>query len=255
MSTATIKQTNFAVRLFNQAQQYLEVSAQRDPSLAGVASEALTPHKDTLAAVLGGQEVDRRAISPAIDALLALNKRLASAAVPVEYPALGSCQRVIANKFRKDCWSCDESVDAGEGLAVLDDTGWTTWCKPCAKGEKVASTTEPAAPAEPSEPAYEPKRGDVHVVDGEFYRVSISQSSRRPYLTKWAGKGYVYAAGAIRTLNLSDDTLATAEQAAEFGKAYECCCFCARDLDTPESITVGYGPTCAAKRNLPWGVK
>jgi hypothetical protein len=33
------------------------------------------------------------------------------------------------------------------------------------------------------------------------------------------------------------------------------CCFCGRDLDTPESLTVGYGPTCADKHGLPWGAR
>jgi hypothetical protein len=33
------------------------------------------------------------------------------------------------------------------------------------------------------------------------------------------------------------------------------CCFCGRDLDTAESISVGYGPVCAAKYGLPWGEK
>jgi len=33
-------------------------------------------------------------------------------------------------------------------------------------------------------------------------------------------------------------------------------CFrCGRDLDTPESLLVGYGPTCADKLGLPWGAK
>jgi hypothetical protein len=31
------------------------------------------------------------------------------------------------------------------------------------------------------------------------------------------------------------------------------CCFCGRELTTPESQTVGYGPVCAADRGLPWG--
>lgn len=33
------------------------------------------------------------------------------------------------------------------------------------------------------------------------------------------------------------------------------CFFCGRDLDTPESLLVGYGPTCADKHGLPWGEK
>lgn len=33
------------------------------------------------------------------------------------------------------------------------------------------------------------------------------------------------------------------------------CFICGRDLDTPESLTAGYGPTCADKHGLPWGAK
>ena len=33
------------------------------------------------------------------------------------------------------------------------------------------------------------------------------------------------------------------------------CFYCGRDLDTPESLAVGYGPVCAAKLGLPWGAK
>jgi len=33
------------------------------------------------------------------------------------------------------------------------------------------------------------------------------------------------------------------------------CFVCGRDLDTPESLTAGYGPVCADKLGLPWGAK
>jgi len=33
------------------------------------------------------------------------------------------------------------------------------------------------------------------------------------------------------------------------------CFICGRDLDTRESLTAGYGPTCADKYGLPWGAK
>ena len=33
------------------------------------------------------------------------------------------------------------------------------------------------------------------------------------------------------------------------------CAFCGLELDTSESLSVGYGPTCAKKRGLPWGAK
>lgn len=40
---------------------------------------------------------------------------------------------------------------------------------------------------------------------------------------------------------------------AAIGKRFGHCCFCARKLDTTESLAVGYGPNCADKYNLPWG--
>jgi hypothetical protein len=37
------------------------------------------------------------------------------------------------------------------------------------------------------------------------------------------------------------------------GKKFGACCFCSRPLETTESVTAGYGPTCAENYNLPWG--
>lgn len=123
-----------------------------------------------------------------------------------------------------------------------------------------------AAPAPAAADGYEPEKGDVHVVDGEFYRVHKAQGSGRFYAVRWVpslenfsaqhgfsggGGDWEFARGAMRLL--SADTLATAEDAARFGELFHCCVFCTRPLDTPESTAVGYGPTCAAKRGLPWG--
>jgi hypothetical protein len=41
--------------------------------------------------------------------------------------------------------------------------------------------------------------------------------------------------------------------ARAYGKRTGNCCFCRRDLTTPESVTAGYGPTCADNFGLPWG--
>lgn len=111
------------------------------------------------------------------------------------------------------------------------------------------------------------KKGDVHVVDGEYLRVHIAQKSGHPYAVKaviveeaeWDGDTlvksgkvqWVYAPGVIKTL--SPSTFATAEEAAAFGKMVGRCCFCSTPIDTPESIAAGYGPVCAANRGLPWG--
>lgn len=40
---------------------------------------------------------------------------------------------------------------------------------------------------------------------------------------------------------------------AMIGKKFGHCCFCSRQLDTKESLAVGYGPVCADKYSLPWG--
>lgn len=37
------------------------------------------------------------------------------------------------------------------------------------------------------------------------------------------------------------------------GKAIGSCCFCSRQLETKESLAVGYGPVCAENYGLPWG--
>lgn len=42
--------------------------------------------------------------------------------------------------------------------------------------------------------------------------------------------------------------------AAAHGRQTGHCCFCARELTDKRSIEVGYGPICADKWSLPWGV-
>lgn len=118
--------------------------------------------------------------------------------------------------------------------------------------DALKATPRPARPA-PQAPTsgYEPARGDVHVVDGTYYRVHIAQQTRRPYACRWDGAGWTYDRGAMRLL--SETTRATAEQAAAFGHMTGGCVFCSRAIDTPESTAVGYGPVCAAKHGLPWG--
>jgi hypothetical protein len=38
-----------------------------------------------------------------------------------------------------------------------------------------------------------------------------------------------------------------------YGQETGSCCFCARELTDPRSVTVGYGPICADRFGLPWG--
>lgn len=41
--------------------------------------------------------------------------------------------------------------------------------------------------------------------------------------------------------------------AMTYGHMSSNCCFCAKQLDTKESVHAGYGPVCADKWGLPWG--
>jgi hypothetical protein len=40
---------------------------------------------------------------------------------------------------------------------------------------------------------------------------------------------------------------------AEIGRATGTCCYCARELTDPRSVSMGYGPICAGNYGLPWG--
>lgn len=118
-----------------------------------------------------------------------------------------------------------------------------------------------------SESAAELKKGEIHVVDGSYVRVHISQGSGMPYACVaeilreaiWAD-GKVVEPGEVEwtfvsglVTKLSTATRATAEQAKGFATLAGRCIFCSHAIDTPESTAVGYGPVCAAKNNLPWG--
>jgi hypothetical protein len=114
---------------------------------------------------------------------------------------------------------------------------------------------------------FELKKGDIHVVDGKFVRVHISQGTGNPYAVvanilreaTWSD-GKVVEPGEVEwdfvsglVTKLSEATRATAEQAKSFATLAGRCIFCSHAIDTPESTAVGYGPVCAAKNNLPWG--
>jgi hypothetical protein len=40
---------------------------------------------------------------------------------------------------------------------------------------------------------------------------------------------------------------------ADIGRATGACCYCARELTDPRSVSMGYGPICAGNYGLPWG--
>ena len=88
--------------------------------------------------------------------------------------------------------------------------------------------------------------------DGEhYYKVVFNQSQTNLYAKVWDAE-WVYAPGAIKRLDAR--MRVTAEQAARFGKLWGSCVFCTRMLTDERSIAVGYGPRCAEREGLPWGI-
>jgi len=87
---------------------------------------------------------------------------------------------------------------------------------------------------------------------------------------EWQFAGFIDPAGSVRligreqrmakSLTAALDVLTQSVRegrwlvhALAFSLEGSVCCFCGRELDTAESISVGYGPVCAAKYGLPWG--
>ena len=90
---------------------------------------------------------------------------------------------------------------------------------------------------------------------------------------EWTGQAHITSDGEFRQWRSSTGQLRTRVAAAvnvldqaksqdewlvaglAFAQEGSQCFICGRDLDTPESLTAGYGPVCADKHGLPWGAK
>lgn len=92
------------------------------------------------------------------------------------------------------------------------------------------------------------RAGKVNVTDGQGYGAGV-----------WFGA--IQPSGAFREGNDAEMALPVLKQleanpagvAAQHGVATGNCCFCAKELTTKESRSVGYGPVCAENHGLPWG--
>ena len=92
------------------------------------------------------------------------------------------------------------------------------------------------------------RAGKVNVTDGLPYGENVWFGAIQPTGLFHAGRE---ANGVLATLHaLEADPVAVATQ---HGVATGNCCFCARELTTRESRSVGYGPVCSEKFGLPWG--
>lgn len=89
----------------------------------------------------------------------------------------------------------------------------------------------------------------VYVMNGEFFK--IRQTKGTAYAVKFTSDGWVYSHRSVNVIRPAD--MASAEDAARFGKTHAHCVYCVRPLTDERSLLVGYGETCAATRGLPWG--
>lgn len=88
--------------------------------------------------------------------------------------------------------------------------------------------------------------GTINVTDGSAYPSNA-------FFGRIAGDAFTPApkcTGPVRAL-LAALSADPASVAAAHGKLTGACCFCARKLDDPKSLAVGYGPICADKYGLP----
>ncbi len=104
----------------------------------------------------------------------------------------------------------------------------------------------------PNAPEAAPLAEGVYVgPDGEYVMVTTSDAGNL-YGKVWDGARFAYVRGSLRLARAGRPI--TADEAAAFGHTNHRCCFCARKLSRGESTAVGYGPDCADKYGLPWGV-
>lgn len=89
----------------------------------------------------------------------------------------------------------------------------------------------------------------VYVMNGEFFK--IRQTKGTAYAVKFTANGWEYSHRSVNVIRPAD--MATAEDAARFGKTHAHCVYCVRPLTDERSLTVGYGETCAGTHGLPWG--
>lgn len=92
------------------------------------------------------------------------------------------------------------------------------------------------------------RAGKVNVTDGRPYGENVWFGAIQPTGAFHAGRAADAVLATLRALDADPETVAT-----QHGVATGNCCFCARELTTRESRSVGYGPVCAEKFGLDWG--
>lgn len=204
-------------------------------------------------------------------------------------PSLEAAARTVAIAWQAPSaghWAtnfmADMKIRAGskKGLSVGQAKGVLNVVRAEAKPKAVANPTLPVAGANVSK--VRTARFRVVAADGNSIALRISvptmwtdapkgtrKLSVRTY-EGWSTVGKIDPNGAVNIFKKVDDTLKyrtldaletlqNADDDLVYILAYAMegseCGFCGLELDTVESLTVGYGPTCAKKHDLPWGAK
>lgn len=92
--------------------------------------------------------------------------------------------------------------------------------------------------------------GSINVTDGEAYGSNI-----------WYGRINLDGTFSVPQAGINHSVVSLlrefaanpADVASRYGKVTGCCSFCGKGLTDDRSLSVGYGPICADKFNLPWG--
>lgn len=209
-------------------------------------------------------------------------------------PLLRQAARMYAASYEGDFGYMVEMRAAVAGNGAFLSDGQAKGVLNCLMADaRRRLSAKPAAPVAAPEVTSPPVllqvpdgRFRVTLVDGSHLAIRIekvAKDSKLPQGTRvistringddWMGMASVSPEGAFRLWNacrgeLRDrvsnavDILDSAETqdgwliaGLAFAQEGAQCFFCGRDLDTPESLMVGYGPKCADKNGLPWGDK
>ena len=175
--------------------------------------------------------------------IIDINKALPKAAKPATN---GNVRR---NTYAGKCIACGVWVAEQAGTIVARTDGRKGFDAKHLDGECVQGGTPVAAITE-----------GVYEKDGMVYRVTLSKGgnlyAQRAIVTPGQKLAWEYLGAKGLTL-VAGATPITAETAARIGFSTHHCMFCSRKLtDEGEnrSVDVGYGPVCAKRYNLPWGV-
>lgn len=100
--------------------------------------------------------------------------------------------------------------------------------------------------------------GSIYVKGAKTGSYDDEGGSTRPYLGKITPQGRFFpATGCPASVETQLASFAADPEsiATKYGRLTGCCCFCGRKLTDNRSTEVGYGPVCAGKFGLDWGIK